>query len=187
MDRVPDTLLQRARDGDMDAFCTLFEGLRSRALGVATRMVGPDEAEDVVMDAFLRAWQGLPRFRAQSALNTWLYRIVHNCALDRIRHHARRPESRSGVNEEGEDWLERMPDEKGLRPDQYLERQEEAGAVTSALAGLPGIHRLALELRYGEGLSYGEIAAATGVSIGTVMSRLFHAKRKMKRILTAGL
>jgi len=177
-------LIADAQAGDMDAFAALFEALRPMAFAVASRLIGPDDADDVVMEAYLKAWQALPRFSGRSSLKTWLYRITHNCALDMIRARDRRKErvAQEPAEESGR-TLETLPDETARAPDEDTVRAELAGEVREALVRLSREHRLTLEFRFADGLSYAEIAAATGVSIGTVMSRLFNAKRKLRRVL----
>jgi RNA polymerase sigma-70 factor (ECF subfamily) len=176
-----DGLLEQARRGDVDAFAAVFEDLRPAAFGVAARLVGAEDANDVVMDTYLKAWQALPGFRGQSTLKTWLYRITRNCALDHLR--KRRREGQHVVAEP-EDFAERgVEDERQLPPDRQMEADELRDFVRAGLSRLSPDHRLALELRYGDGLSYAELAAATGVSIGTVMSRLFHARRRLRSVL----
>lgn len=182
-----DELVARAQGGDMDAFAIVFEDLRPDVFRVACRLVGMDDAKDVVMDAFLKAWQAIPRFGGRSSLRTWLYRITYNCAVDFLRTRKQRGEeslSRSGASEES--VMCDVVDESTRRPDEILAGAELAGRMEAALALLPSEHRIALELRYSDGLSYLEIASATGVSPGTVMSRLFNGKRKLRKILEKG-
>lgn len=186
MDPRTAELLGRAQQGDLDAFAELFEPQRKAVYAVACRLVGPVDAEDVVMDSFLKAWQALPRFGGRSSLQTWLYRIAHNCAVDFLRARERRKEQAPAFRETAEDALARLPDPDQERPDEVLAGDETARAVAEALGRLPPEHRTTLELRYTDGLDYSEIAAATGVSIGTVMSRLFYGKRKLKKLLQEG-
>ena len=78
-------LIQQAAKGDMDAFANAFESLRPGLTVAASRIVGPDDAQDVVMETYLKAWKALPNFNQRSSLKTWLYRIVRNCAIDYTR------------------------------------------------------------------------------------------------------
>jgi RNA polymerase sigma-70 factor (ECF subfamily) len=172
-------LIRRARNGDMDAFAAVFEELRPMIYAVAYRLVGPNDANDVVMDTYLKAWQALPRFRGASSLKTWLYRITNNCALDRIRRQQR--ERRHVVEDDPEATERPLTDPAQEGADEELARRETRDMVRRAMGRLGDLHRVALELRYSDGLSYAEIAAATGVSMGTVMSRLFNAKRKLRQ------
>ena len=177
-------LLARARNGDIEAFAELFEPLRAKAVAVAARIVGPDRAEDVAMDAFLQAWKALPAFGGRSSLSTWLLRIARNRALDVLRaENVRRAEPLDAPDEDGR--ARPLPDLTADTPAQIVERRDLTSCVERALETLPPMHRQCLLHRYADDLSYAEIAAATGVSIGTVMSRLFNARRKLKAALRA--
>ena len=177
-------LLRRAQGGDMDAFAELFEPLRPMVHAVASRLVGDGEAEDVVMETFLKAWQSIPRFGRRSSLKTWLYRITHNCAVDLLRARARhRARTVAPDEREASDTLERIADPAAVAPDEGAERSDLAAAVADALGQLGDAHRATLQLRFVDGLGYAEIAAATGASIGTVMSRIFYGRRKLRRLL----
>ena len=176
-------LLAKARNGDLEAFAAVFEELRPMVHAVATRLIGPDEADDVVMETYLKAWQGLGTFRGGSGLSTWIYRITRNCALDMIRRRGVRQRRAVSADEAGPGGLDSVPDSRQQGPDAQLAARELRGSIEWALGQVPDHHRVALELRHMEGLSYSEIAAATGVSIGTVMSRLFNGRRRLQRLL----
>jgi RNA polymerase sigma-70 factor (ECF subfamily) len=175
--------LAKAQQGDAEAFARAFEALRPSVFAVACRLAGPDDAEDVVMETYLRAWQALPSFEGRASLKSWLYRIAFNCATDLRRRQQRSPEVHPEPAEDGQELVERVADPGAVQPGESLEADESRQQVGRALRLLPAEHRVALELRYAEGLSYAEIAAATGIGIGTVMSRLFNAKRKLKKAL----
>lgn len=182
-------LLAAAQNGDMTAFAALFEPMRPALVRVAGGIVGDSEAEDVVMDAMLKVWRAMPSFRQGAALRTWTIRIVRNVALDALRARARRREIPLDAPPEGEDDAASpaasLQDPAVRHPGEALDGAELRSGMASVLARLEPLHRQALELRFLEDLSYQEIATATGVSIGTVMSRLFYAKRKLARL--AGL
>ena len=163
----------------MEAFAQLFEGLRPKVFAVAFRLVGEDSADDVVMETFLKAWQALPRFRGRASLTTWLYRIAYNCGLDFIRKEQRRRKHVVSDDALPDDRTARRAPERD-RPDRVAARGDSAGVVREALARLTPEHRATLLMRFSDGLSYAEIAAATGVSIGTVMSRLYYGKRRLR-------
>jgi RNA polymerase sigma-70 factor (ECF subfamily) len=183
MSRESVSLLKAAQEGDVNAFAELFETLRPMVHAVAYRLVGPTDADDVVMNTYLKAWQSLPRFRRQSTMKTWLFRIAHNCGLDLIRSRTRH-ESHLVHEDGGEDALVRDPsDPTQTTPDEQAHRSEAAARVRAALDEIPEEHRLVLLLRFADGLSYAEIAAAAGLSIGTVMSRIFYGKRKLRKVL----
>jgi RNA polymerase sigma-70 factor (ECF subfamily) len=165
----------------MEAFAMLFEPFRHQALTVAARIVGADEAQDVVMDAYLKAWRALPAFNGHCRLSTWLFRIVWNCATDHVRLVKRRRESALPENEKGASV--EPADPSAPPPDRQVIQQETESRLDKALEQLPDSLRITLLLRYADGFSYREIADAMGVRIGTVMSRLFHGRQRLKRLL----
>jgi RNA polymerase sigma-70 factor (ECF subfamily) len=172
--------LRQAQNGDMDAFAALFEPLRARIYAVAFRLVGPDDAEDVVMDTYLKAWRALPRFAGRSSLSTWLCGIARNQSLDLIRRRQVRNRGRV-ANKDDEDRVAEVDDPTQTGPLDTMQSTEDQALCQRALAALPEIHRNALLLRYVDGLSYQEIAAALDISMGTTMSRLFNARRKLRQ------
>jgi len=185
MNRETQQLIRRASEGDMDAFAESFEPLRGMVYAVAYRLVGPDDADDVVMETYLKAWQALPRFRGRSSLKTWLYRIAYNCAIDMSRARHRRREQTLTPETPEQGMEKNLRDDRQETPDVVMAREETVEEVRRVLTKLSPEHRATLELRYSDGLSYNEIAAATGVSIGTVMSRLYYGKRQLRRIMEA--
>jgi RNA polymerase sigma-70 factor (ECF subfamily) len=135
------------------------------------------------METYLKAWKAMPRFKGRSSLKTWTYRIVHNCALDFIRSRKRIreiPLAKSGAD--GSVEMD-ISDPGQLMPDEAAAISDDAKRVQAALTFLSPEHRNTLLLRFSDGLTYSEIAAATGVSTGTVMSRLFNAKRKLRKVI----
>lgn len=169
--------LRRAQAGDTEAFAALFEALRPMVTAIALRMLGPADAEDAVMAVFLKVWRALPSFQAHAALQTWVYRIAWNHCRDALRSRRRRPEQPLPETEDGR-TLE-IPDARAQSPLALAMALDDREALDRCLAQLSDEHRVALLLRYADGMSYAEIAAATGVAIGTVMSRLFHGRRKL--------
>lgn len=168
----------------MDAFLELFEEARPTVYSVAVRLVGVDEAEDVVMETYLKAWKSMPGFSGRSSVRTWLCRIAHNCAVDWLRRRRTvSPPAPDRDDPAGVADMAVLEDPSLRRPSDLLAARELQGAIDSALARLNPEHRVALMLRFSDGLSYSEIAAATGVSIGTVMSRLFNGRRKLMKAL----
>lgn len=184
VDQLPADLVRRARQGDMEAFLGLFEEARPAVYAVALRLVGIDEAEDVVMETYLKGWKSMPGFSARSSTRTWLCRIAHNCAVDWLRR--RRTVSLPAQDRDdpdGQGDMAMLADPGQRRPSELVAGRELQAAIDSALDRLTPEHRVALMLRFSDGLSYSEIAAATGVSIGTVMSRLFNGRRKLMKLL----
>ncbi|MBI4610165.1 MAG: sigma-70 family RNA polymerase sigma factor [Candidatus Rokubacteria bacterium] len=177
-------LIARCRAGDLAAFEPLVEKYRQRVWRLAYRVLGDrEEARDVAQEAFVRAYQSLGEFRGQSAFYTWLFRIVVNLATDRRRQHTARLRAFGGEPVAGQGWTRTAPD-PGSPPDLEARRAQERERIARALDALPAHHRTIIILCDIEGLSYREIADALGCPIGTVMSRLHNARKRLRSLLT---
>jgi RNA polymerase sigma-70 factor (ECF subfamily) len=177
-------LVRRAQGGDDEAFRDLMETYKRRAYGVALGIVGdPDEAQDVVQDAFVKAYYRLKEFRFGANFYTWFYRILVNQAIDRWR-----KSSRSPTVSFSETWVSGESSEPEAMvypksPEEMAGNRELAEGITRAIAALPEYHRTVILLREVEGMAYEEIARVLDCSVGTVMSRLHYARAKLKEAL----
>ncbi len=172
--------------GDKQAFRALYEHYYSRIYSLALSIMRSDEdAEEVVQESFVKAYLGIKNFKGESSFYTWLYRITRNMAIDVKRRLARRVQASL---EEPE--FDRISNEEGILnsmsapPDQQLETKQSMGILSSALAKLSEEHRSILLMREVEGFSYDEIASVCGLNSGTVMSRLFYARKALQKALT---
>ncbi len=180
-------LVRWAQRGDMGAFEELIARHRDKIYSRAYSMVrNEDEALDLSQEAWIKGWQRLKQFHGQSSMVTWMTRIVINLCLDHMRKQKReRAESIEQLEEEL-GGVERQMPVVVTNPTERLERSELRQKIDQALAQLSWAHRTSLILHEFEGLEYKLIAKKMGCSIGTVMSRLFYARRKMA-VLLAGL
>jgi RNA polymerase sigma-70 factor (ECF subfamily) len=180
-----DARIEAARKGDRAAFEALLAEARPRSIGVAMKVLhNPDDAEDAVQDAFLKAWRNLGRFEGRSAFSTWIHRIVMNSSLDLMRRQSCRPGAGS---EDLSERHERAEEANNDTPERAMIRTELQVVVAEAMAELSPHHREAVRLRELEEYSYEEIADTVACPIGTVMSRLHHARRKLADELRAAL
>lgn len=176
----------RVLAGDAEAFRELFDRYRQRAFMLALGVVGNDEdARDVVQDAFVRAYKNLASFAGSSSFYTWFYRIVINLGIDHKRRVKRikLDDFAEQGGSEGAMALEALAFSQqplGFDPRKALLDGELSRRISLALAELSEAHRTVLILREIDGLSYEEIADAMACSKGTVMSRLFHARKNMQ-------
>lgn len=176
-------LIARCQAGDLAAFEPLVEKYRARVWRLAYQVLRDrEEAWDVAQEAFVRAYQSLPEFRGQSAFYTWLFRIVVNLATDRLRQQRVRARAFGGEPVPEESW-ERTATDAGPTPDQEASRAQERERITRALDSLPSHHRTIIILSDIERLSYREIAEVLGCPIGTVMSRLHNARKRLRALL----
>jgi RNA polymerase sigma-70 factor, ECF subfamily len=171
----------RAQRGDGGAFRELVERHRRRAFAIAIGLVRDEEdALEIVQEAFFRVYRGLYAFNGAASFFTWLYRIVKNLSIDLMRRPAWQREL---ALDEVDGGFDACMDEAD--PADMLRRREIADRISEALAALPPYHRGVILMREIEGMSYEEMAEAMGVSKGTIMSRLFHARKKLQRALIA--
>ena len=178
-------LIARCQGGDTAAFSDLVAKYRNKVHSTIFNLVRSEQdAWDLSQETFIKAWRSIDRFRGQSSVFTWLYRISTNVTIDWLR----RRQIESGV--EFDDTLG-MKIESGSvttphadpLPHEQMNHAEIQSRIDAALAELSPEHRAIIILREVEGLHYEEIAEATGCSVGTVMSRLFYARKKLQSLL----
>lgn len=179
-------LIERCRNGDIAAFEPLVEKYRQRVWRLAYNVLRDrEEAWDVAQEAFIRAYQALPAFRGQSAFYTWLFRIVMNVAADRARARAARGRAFGTERVPEEDWDRVMVDQPtgDQSPHEAAATAQDRERIMQALATLSEQHRDIIMLSDIEGLSYKEIADVLEIPMGTVMSRLHNARRRLRTAL----
>lgn len=175
-------LIAASKEGDLEAFNRLVLAYQGLVYNVAYRILGDSEAAaDATQEAFLSAFQAIGKFRGGS-FRAWLLRIVSNACYDQLRHRKRRPTTSLDAMPINPEHISILADD-GLSPEEYAIRQELNRAIQAGLQTLPPEQRLVLVLSDIEGLSYKEIAAATGVSLGTVKSRLSRGRAKLRDYL----
>ena len=181
------TLVEQAARGDREAFGALVQRHQDRVFNLAYQVVrNREDALDVAQEAFVKAFASLPSFKGEASFTTWMHRIVVNLAIDCLRRRRRGDptayDDRLAVPEDGAQNLA-APDD----PETALETRQVRSLLSRGIEALPPAHRAVLVLREIEGLSYDEIARAVGCSLGTVMSRLFYARRKLQKVLRPNL
>jgi RNA polymerase sigma-70 factor, ECF subfamily len=184
------TLVKRVRNGDQRAFKLLVERYQRKVYAVALGMLkDKEEAMDVSQEAFVKVYKYLDHFKGDSSFYTWLYRITVNICIDVIR-------KRAGAGGEPVEFDETqaldlsqanigaLGSRLGTNPQKSALRRELADKIQEALATVPEKHRAILLLREIEGMSYEELSRTLDIPKGTVMSRLFHARTKVQKILS---
>jgi RNA polymerase sigma-70 factor (ECF subfamily) len=179
-----ETLVREARKGDMRAFEELIARHRDKIYARAYSMMRNEEdAIDLSQEAWVKGWQRLHQFHGDSSFGTWMTRIVINLCLDQLRKQKRqRAESIEEMDEES-GGVERQMPVVTVNPTERLERGELRQRIDRALGQLSYEHRTVLVLHEFQEMEYKEIAKTMDCSIGTVMSRLFYARRKMAVLL----
>ena len=178
------TLVRAAQKGDMGAFEELVARHRDKIYARALSMMrNEQEAIDLSQEAWVKGWQRLKQFQGEASFGTWMTRIVINLCLDQLRKQKRqRTESIEAMTEESGGVERHMP-VLTVNPTAGLERQELRQRIDRALNQLSYEHRTVLVLHEFEEMEYKQIAKAMDCSIGTVMSRLFYARRKLAALL----
>lgn len=184
---VPDTeLVRRSQDGDTRAFDELVTRYRGRVYAMTYQLIQNEtEAWDLAQEAFIKAWKALPRFKGDSAFYTWLYRITHNVTYDWLRKRKIQTDGEfddSRTEHRVAAGAEAVP-RGDSSPDDALSHSELGTRIAAAIDELSPDHKEAILLREVQGLSYDEIAQSMDCSIGTVMSRLFYARKKLQTLL----
>ncbi len=173
-------LIDAARRGDVGSFNQLVLSYQSMAYNLAYRILGDgDAAADATQDAFLSAFKAIGKFRGGS-FKAWLLRIVTNACYDQLRLKQRRPATSLDALLVLESAPVQPLTDRGELPEEYAVRQELDRAIQVGIGTLPPEQRIALVLSDVQGLSYREIAEATGASLGTVKSRLSRARGKLR-------
>jgi RNA polymerase sigma-70 factor (ECF subfamily) len=181
-------MLIAVKNGDATAYQGLVEKYQNRVYYLVYGMVrNREDAADITQDAFVKAYQKIDSFRLESSFYTWLYRIAMNLAIDFLRKRKRR-----GTTEFDESIAARDSDgsiaelHNRTSPRKALERKQLYKQIMDALETLPADQKQVILLREVEGLSYKEISDIMGIPEGTVMSRLFYARKKMQKLLREG-
>jgi RNA polymerase sigma-70 factor (ECF subfamily) len=170
-------LIERAKQGDRNAFGELVIQHRAGVINIVYRLCGDEElAEDATQEAFIKAWQKLSKYQPSSPFRNWVYRIATNSALDVLRRQRETVE------------IETLPIASPLKgPEKTLENQERTCYIQNAVLALSPASRVVLILREYERLSYQEIADTLAIPIGTVMSRLNYARSQLRQSLASYL
>jgi len=184
------TLVKRARGGDQRAFRLLVERYQRKVYSVALGMVkDKEEAMDVAQESFAKVYKYLQHFKGDSSFYTWLYRLTLNSCIDVLRKRASGKGEHVEFDEEiqvdlSEAHIGALGARLGTNPQKSLLRRELAEKIEEALGQLPEKHRAIVLLRELEGMSYEDLAKALQIPKGTVMSRLFHARVKLQKLLS---
>ena len=181
MTHMDELLLRRAQRGDSAAFEQLVTPLETLLWRICWRYTRHrEDAADCLQETMVKAWRQLPNFRGDGELEAWLCRICTTCCLDYLRSRSHREaDSIDAMKETGFDPRDTAP-----QPHEAAEQKDEREALARAIGELPDDMRQALVLSQLEGRSYEEVAAVTGVSIGTVKSRINRARQKLLQHMT---
>jgi len=180
-------LVKQSQAGSTEAFDQLVTRYRTRVFAMIYNMVhNEQDAWDLAQDSFVKAWKSIGRFRGRSSFYTWIYRIVMNVTIDWLR-----KRQVKGAGTEFDDAIQLREIEPASRtvpkadplPHERMEQSEIRARIDNAIAQISPEHRAVILMKEIEEMQYHEIAEALGCSIGTVMSRLFYARKKLQNLL----
>ncbi|GIV20901.1 MAG: RNA polymerase subunit sigma-24 [Armatimonadota bacterium] len=184
-------LVARCKENDLSAFEEIVQRYQHKIYGYVKRLVlNETDAEDITQEVFLKALSALHHFREESSLQTWLFRIATNLCRDLHRRRQREKgwlslwRRADGEKDEGDECSIEIPDAH-YDPEKMLLREELSDLLQQAIDHLPIAMREVLVLHDLESLSYEEIAQALGIPLGTVKSRLFHARARLRDALAS--
>ena len=172
-------IVDQIRAGNTRAFAVFVDRYKDRAFSLALGLIGErQEAEELVQDAFVRAYKGLAGFRGDAAFGTWFYRILHNLCLTKISRRGKREKMFVGLDETGQENFTGDQDEEGTL--EQLENEELNAQVTREVAGLPEKFKTPILLFYIQEMTYDEIAATLDIPVGTVKTNLFRGRNMLR-------
>jgi len=180
-------LVKQCQAGNTEAFDQLVTRYRTRVFAMIYNMVhNEQDAWDLAQDSFVKAWKSIGRFRGRSSFYTWIYRIVMNVTIDWLR-----KKQVKGAGAEFNDAIQLKEIEPASRtvpkadplPHERMDQSEIRARIDNAIAQISPEHRAVILMKEIEEMQYHEIAEALGCSIGTVMSRLFYARKKLQNLL----
>ncbi len=182
--KINTTLIERAVRGDQKAYAEILDEYRGRIYNLIYRMVRHrEEAEDLVQEAFVKAFASLPSFNADYAFSTWLYKIAINNCIDHLRRKKLKTYSMDKpVQSQDGEFSREFPD-VSMSPDKPLLARERTRLIEKAIDELPEKYRIVIILRHSEERSYDEIAQMLGLPLGTVKARIFRAREMLKKKL----
>ena len=181
------SLVQKLKAGDEDAYAQLCTEYSGKMYRLVCRLAGPEDADDLVQEALMQLYKSMGSFKGACSIGTWIYRITTNVCQDYLRKKSRR----SWRHLFSLDWLSSETNKEvpslDFEPSERAEIRDDLDKLRMAIAELPPEQRAVLVLHDLEQLTYQEVADVLGIVVGTVKSRLFYARRKVRSMLEGGV
>ena len=186
MARTDAQIVAEALEGSQAAYADLLGRYKGPIHSLVLRMVrDPARAEDVAQEVFLKAFRALATYDQTRKFSSWLFKIAHNTAIDKLRRKQLDTVALEQPREDRMDVISTVPDERSETPEAAASRHDLAQALEAALAELRPEYREVMLLRFQEGLAYEEIAEIAGLPLGTVKTHIHRARKAMARHLAA--
>ncbi|MFQ5604295.1 MAG: RNA polymerase sigma factor [bacterium] len=177
-------LIKKAIEGDEAAYKQLLDNYRGAIFNLLYKMVrNKEETEDLVQEAFMKAFKALPSFNEEYAFSTWLYKIAINNCIDHMRKKKLKTYSINKPVQSKDGELGREFPDISMSPDKNILSEEKSSLIENAIAELPENYKMAIILRHSEEKSYEEIAQIMNIPLGTVKARIFRAREMLKKKL----
>ncbi len=181
-------LIKKAIDGDENAYKNLLDNYRGALFNLLFKMVrNREETEDLVQEAFIKAFKALPTFNEEYAFSTWLYKIAINNCIDHMRKKRLKTYSINKPVQSKDGEVTREFPDHSMSPDKQILGKERANLISTAIGELPENYKVAIILRHTEEKSYEEIAEILNIPLGTVKARIFRAREMLKKKLKGKL
>ena len=181
---VNSELIKKAIEGDESAYKNLLENYRGAIYNLIYKMVrNKEETEDLVQEAFMKAFKALPSFNEEYAFSTWLYKIAVNNCIDHMRKKKLQTYSINKPVQSKDGELDREFPDTSMSSDKSILSEERAGIIETAIDELPENYKTAIILRHSEEKSYEEISQILNIPLGTVKARIFRAREMLKKKL----
>lgn len=181
---VNSELIKKAIEGDESAYKNLLENYRGAIYNLLYKMVrNKEETEDLVQEAFMKAFKALPSFNEEYAFSTWLYKIAVNNCIDHMRKKKLQTYSINKPVQSKDGELDREFPDTSMSPDKSILSDERASIIETAIDELPENYKTAIILRHSEEKSYEEISKILNIPLGTVKARIFRAREMLKKKL----
>lgn len=185
MHKLDDLLVEKTKQGDLNAFEQLVERYQTRTYNVALRMLAnPDDARDAVQEIFIRVLRALKNFRGDAKFSTWLYRVTVNYCLDVSK--ARQKDQKRNLPLDEHDYLKNRLVDSKMGPEDLTAEKDTRKVVRRAINRLPEHYKTSLILHYYEELSYREVAEILQVSTNTVATHIARGKKMLQKELLGG-
>ncbi len=177
-------LIKGAIEGDEAAYRQLLDNYRGAIFNLLYKMVrNKEETEDLVQEAFMKAFKALPSFNEEYAFSTWLYKIAINNCIDHMRKKRLKTYSINKPVQSKDGELDREFPDTSMSPDRAILSDEKSTIIEDAIDELPENYKIAIVLRHAEEKSYEEIAQILNIPLGTVKARIFRAREMLKKKL----
>jgi RNA polymerase sigma-70 factor (ECF subfamily) len=177
-------LIRKALSGEQDAYQALLQRYQKTVFHIVVKIIrNSDDAQDLVQETFMRAFNTLESYRSEYRFSTWLCKIAANCSIDYLRKKKIKAYSMDKPYQTKNGTVEVELEDKGANPEEHFLRKQRIMSIEEAIKGLPPKYKQVIVYRHHDDKSYEEISRIMGIPIGTVKARIFRARELLKKKL----